>query len=103
VGRLQEMQSSAGLRRRKRKLSPAPARARSEPACLPFPSLRMTLAMAGVNFQISGFSRFFVIARFQFRCSFADHVAAPTDRTASEGLELATSEGQFPFPLAPEF
>jgi hypothetical protein len=49
----------------------------------------MTLAAAGVNPQISGFSRSFVNARFRFQHSFADHVAAPTDQTAGEGLELA--------------
>jgi hypothetical protein len=32
-------------------------------------------------------SHFFPNARFQFRRPFASHVAAPTDRTAGEGLE----------------
>jgi hypothetical protein len=69
--------------------SPAPARARPESACLPFPNLHMTLAAAGVNLQISGFSHFFANARFQFQRSFANHVAAPTDWTAGKGLEPA--------------
>jgi hypothetical protein len=80
---------SAGLRRQKWRLSPVLARARSEPARLPFPSLRIAPAMAGANLQTTGFSHFFVNARFKFRCSFAGHVATLTDRTAGEGLELA--------------
>jgi hypothetical protein len=66
-----------------------PARARPEPACLPFSSLRVTLAVARVNLQTTGLSHFFVNARFQFRCSFAGYVTAPTDRTVYEGLEPA--------------
>jgi hypothetical protein len=89
AGRLWEMQANTGLRRQKWKLRPVPARARPEQARLLFPSLRITLAAAGVNLQISGFSHFFANARFQFRRSFAGHVAAPTDRTAGEGLEPA--------------
>jgi hypothetical protein len=64
-------------------------------------SLRVTLVVAKVNLRTPGLSHFFANARFRFRCSFAGHVAAPTDRTASKGLEV--SKGQFPFPLAPEF
>jgi hypothetical protein len=77
------------------------ARARLEPARLPSPGLRITLAAAGVNLQASGFSHFFADATFQFRHSFASHVAAPTDRTASEVLELAHFQGPIPFPPSP--
>jgi hypothetical protein len=56
---------------------------------LPFASLRVTLAVARVKLRTTGLSPFFVSARFRFRCPFAGHVAAPTDRTAGEGLELA--------------
>jgi hypothetical protein len=55
----------------------------------PFPGPRMSLAAAGVNLQVSGSSHFFAGAKFQFHRSFANHVAAPTDRSAGEVLEPA--------------
>jgi hypothetical protein len=70
-------------------MSSMPARARSEPARLPSPGPRTSLAAAGVNLQVSGFSHFFAGAKFRFRCSFANHIAAPTDRAAGEVLEPA--------------
>jgi hypothetical protein len=68
-------------------MHPVPARARPEPACLFFSNLHMNLATAGVNLQTAGLTHFFANARFRFRCSFAGHDAAPTDRTTGEGLE----------------
>jgi hypothetical protein len=55
----------------------------------PFPGLRTSLAAAGVNLQVLGSSHYFASVRFRFRRSFADHVAAPADRTAGEVLEPA--------------
>jgi hypothetical protein len=55
----------------------------------PFPGPRKSLAAAGVNPQVSGFSHYFAGVRFRFRRSFANHVAAQTDRTAGEVLEPA--------------
>jgi hypothetical protein len=98
------MQVSTGLRRQKWKLSPVLAWTRPEPACLPFPSLRITLAVAGVNLQIFGFSHFFANARFQFRRSFAGHVAAPTDRTTGEGTRAGPLlRANSPSPWPPSF
>jgi hypothetical protein len=82
-------QASTGLRRQGWELHPMPARARPEPARLAFPGLRIAPAVAGTNLRTTGFSPFFANARFQFRRSFAGHVAAPNDRTAGEGLEPA--------------
>jgi hypothetical protein len=81
------MQASTGLRRQEWKLRPTPARARPELACLPFTGLRVPLAVARMNLRTIGLSPFFASARFQFRCPFAGHVAAPTGRTAGEGFE----------------
>jgi hypothetical protein len=55
----------------------------------PFPGPRMSLAAVGVNLQASGSSHFFAGVKFQFCCSFANHIAAPPDRTAGEVLEPA--------------
>jgi hypothetical protein len=55
----------------------------------PFPGPRTSLATDGVNLQVSGSSHYFASGRLRFRRSFADHVAAPADRTAGEVLEPA--------------
>jgi hypothetical protein len=65
----------------KGRLAPAPARMeRTRAGTFPFPGLRTFLA---------GSSHCYASVRFRFRCSFADRVAAPTDRTAGEVLEPA--------------
>jgi hypothetical protein len=86
------MQVNPGLRGLERNLSPMPSRVRPEPACLPIPSLRITLVVVEVDLLVSGFSHFSVDARFRFRRSFASNVTAPTDRTVGEGI---------PFPPSP--
>jgi hypothetical protein len=55
----------------------------------PFPGLRTSLAAVGVNLPVSSSSHYFARVKFQFCRSFADHVAAPADRTAGEVLEPA--------------
>jgi hypothetical protein len=70
-------------------MSSVPARARSEPVRLPSPGLSITLAVARVNLQVSGFSHFFAGVRFRFCRLFAKHIAVPTDQTAGEVLEPA--------------
>jgi hypothetical protein len=55
----------------------------------PFPGLRTSLAAVGVDLPVSGSSHYFARVRFRFCRSFADHVAAPADRTAGEVLEPA--------------
>jgi hypothetical protein len=55
----------------------------------PFPGPRKSLAVAGVNLRVSGFSHYFAGIRFRFHQSFANHVTAPADRTAGEVLEPA--------------
>jgi hypothetical protein len=64
AGRLREVRANTGLRRQEWKLRPVLARARPEPACLPFSSLRVTLVAAGVNPQTTGLSHFYTSARF---------------------------------------
>jgi hypothetical protein len=60
-----------------------------EAGMFPFPGLRTSQATIGVDLPVSGSSRCFARVRFRFRCSFADRVAGPTDRTAGEVLEPA--------------
>jgi hypothetical protein len=55
----------------------------------PFPGLRTSLAVVGVDLQVSGSSHYFASVRFRFRRLFADLIAAPADRTAGEVLEPA--------------
>jgi hypothetical protein len=55
----------------------------------PFPEPLHNPCRGWRNLQISGFSHFFANARFQYRRSFAGHIAAPTDQTVGEGLESA--------------
>jgi hypothetical protein len=54
-----------------------------------FPGLRTFLAAVGVDFPVSGSSRYFARVRFRFCCSFTDHVATLANRIADEVLELA--------------
>jgi hypothetical protein len=54
-----------------------------------FLGLRTFLAAVGVDFPVSGSSRYFARVRFRFCCSFADHVATPANRIADEVLEPA--------------
>jgi hypothetical protein len=56
---------------------------------LPFPGLRTFLATVGVDFPVSRSSHYFARVRFQFCCSFADHVTALANRIADEVLEPA--------------
>jgi hypothetical protein len=67
----------------------------------PFSGLRMSLAVVGVNLQVSGSSHYFASVRLRFRRSFADHIVAPADRTAGEVLEPAHFRGPIPFPPSP--
>jgi hypothetical protein len=67
----------------------------------PFPGLRMSQTTIGVDLPVSGSSRWFASVRLRFRCSFADRVAAPADRTAGEVLEPARFLGPIPFPPSP--
>jgi hypothetical protein len=67
----------------------------------PFPGLHTFFAAVGVDFPVSGSSRYFARVRFRFCCSFADHVAAPANRIADEVLEPAYFCGQIPFPPSP--
>jgi hypothetical protein len=67
----------------------------------PFPGLRMFLAAVGVDFPVSGSSRYFARVRFRFCYSFAKHVAAPANQIADEVLEPARFWGQIPFPPSP--
>jgi hypothetical protein len=53
----------------------------------PFPGPRTSLAAGGVNLQVSGSSHFFAVVRFRFCRSFANHIAAPAERTTGEVLE----------------
>jgi hypothetical protein len=69
----------------------------------PFPGPRMSLAAAGVNLQVFGFSHFFAGAKFRFRRSFANHVTEPTDWTAGKVLDPAHFRGPIPFPPSPRF
>jgi hypothetical protein len=67
----------------------------------PFPSLRESLAATGANLRVFGFNHYSTGVKFQFHCSFANHVAAPADRTAREVLELVHFGGPIPFPPSP--
>jgi hypothetical protein len=55
----------------------------------PFPGLSTSQAMIGVDLPVSSSGSCFTRVRLLFRCSFADRVTAPTDRTAGEVLEPA--------------
>jgi hypothetical protein len=89
TGRLSEGRTSSGSAGLEWKLSLVPAQARAGASMFPFPGLRMFLAAVGANLPVSGSSHYFASVRFRFCCSFADHVAAPTDQTDGEVLEPA--------------
>jgi hypothetical protein len=55
----------------------------------PFPGPRTFLTTDGVNLQVSGSGHLLAVVKFQFHCSFANHVAASAERTAGEVLEPA--------------
>jgi hypothetical protein len=50
---------------------------------------RTSLAAGGVDLQVFGSSHLFAVVRFRFCCLFADHIAAPAERTTGEVLEPA--------------
>jgi hypothetical protein len=54
-----------------------------------FPGPRTSFTARGVNLQVSGSRQLFAVVRFQFCCSLANHIAAPTERTTGEVLEPA--------------
>jgi hypothetical protein len=89
------------LVRTERKLHLVPARARVRAGTFPFPGLRTSQAMIGVDLLVSGSSRCFASVRFRFRCSFADRVAVLAAQTVGEVLEPARFRGPIPFPPSP--
>jgi hypothetical protein len=70
-------------------VEPCTGSSRARTGTSPFPGLHTSLAAAGANPQVSGSSHYFAGVRFRFRRLFANHIAAPADRTAGEVLEPA--------------
>jgi hypothetical protein len=85
-------------------LSPVRAQAGPEPARLPSPGLRITLSAAGVNLQVFLASAISLrMLDFDFdACLLVMSQCQLTGQSARDWSQ-PTSEGQFPFPLAPEF
>jgi hypothetical protein len=55
----------------------------------PSPGPRTSLAAGGVNLRVFGSSHLFVVVKFRFHRSFANHIAAPAERTTGKVLEPA--------------